>query len=970
VSLWSRIERRLQDLAGELLPDEFKNSLDTARAELDAGRAARAADILATLCATRPEHAGAQYLHGAALLDLGRADEAAEAFERAIERAADLPEGYLGRGETWLRRGHPGEAIADFRRAQSRAGGDRTILAAAYRGMGMGHRLTGDLDKAIRELRKAVAESPSDAPALAALGDALCADPDGSRAEARRHLRRAADSADAPVLTWLALGWLDLAEGDPVAARAWYERAAAAANARQTPPEPPDSASSLADALAGLGDCELALGDAGAAADRYREALSAAGGKRADLEARLGDALSAAGDSTAALASFRAALEHGAGRAVERRALDAALAAGDMAAAVPLASRILVDDPGDPRALLAQGRAQLVGGDRGGAQATFLAALERDAGPETRLALAEIALAEGSTETAARAADWALGALRAAPRDPRARAALAEARRRELEIRDLATVNVGDPGALYELASELDRLCQRRPELAQLGSDAARAATDFDQPLLVTVMGEFSSGKSTFINAFIGEDVAPTGITPTTATINVVKYGRERGGRILYRDGRIESLAWSALFERLRALDPQQVRQVSLVEILLPLDALQRVNLIDTPGLNSILPEHEEVARGFISRADAVVWLFAAQQAGKATERSALAAVAREGVRMLGVLNKVDQITPREQKKIVSYVERELGGLVEAVVPLSARQALESRGADPGWQAMVAALEERFFTRAREIKRQMLARRLGGMLARASERVAGERSAAEELSAQRRRAADAARAARDLFFEQAVARERRRLGEGAALLYREAAREVLELVVPRRLPFGSHRASRADRDYLVSLLDGGFASLLEQSRRRVDSELREAGAGAIALAAADGERAGSDPATAEVVRTLSDSIEILDAQVYARTLAYLRGYLEGGYVDAFFRRDLPKLDLEEDAVYHALYRDSPDLDATVAVPLAGAGSTALARVAERLEHLAELAELGAFDLEVGPTRALDGLRQRLEALTR
>lgn len=969
MSFWSRIERRLQDLAGELIPDDFKNSLDAARAELDAGQAAAAAQRLAALSASRPDHAGAQYLHGAALLDLGRVDDAAAAFDRAIERAGDLPEGYLGRGETWLRRGETTEAIADFRRAQTRAGGDRAILAAAYRGMGMGHRLAGDVDKAIRELRKSVAESPSDPAALAALGDALCADPDGSRAEARRHLRRAADAPDPPVLTWLALGWLDLAEGDPVSARAWYERAAAAARTRGAPPVPPDTVSSLADALAGLGDADLALGDPSGAAASYREALAVAG-PRADLDARLGDALAGSGDRAAALASYRAALEHGGGQAVERRALDAALAADDLSAAVPLASRILADDPTDPRALIARGRALEAGRDPAGAQAAFAAALERDPGPEARLALAELALAESTSESAARAAEWALGALRAAPRDPRARAVLTEARGRELDVRSGSPADASDPGALYELASELDRLCQHRPEIAHLGGEAARAATDFDQPLLVTVMGEFSSGKSTFINAFIGEEVAPTGITPTTATINVVKYGRERGGRILYRDGRTESLAWSALFDRLRRLEPEAVRQVGLVEILLPLDALQRVVIIDTPGLNSILPEHEEVARGFISRADAVVWLFSAQQAGKATERAALAAVAAAGVRMLGVINKIDQIDARDASALVSHVERGLGGLVEAVVPLSARRALESGGTDPAWQALLAALEQRFFARAREIKRQMLARRLGGLLARAGERVAGEQAAAADLGAHRRRAADAARAARARFFDQSVPRERRQLGEGAALLYRSAAREVLELVVPRRLPFGSHRAARADRDYLVSLLDGGFAALLEQSRRRVDSELREAGAQVVALAHTGPERAGADPDTAEALRALSDSIEILDAQVYARTLAYLRGYLEGGYVDAFFRRDLPKLDLVEDAVYHALFRDSPDLDSATAVPLATAGSAALERLAERLDHMAELAELGAFDLEIGPARALAELAARLDALDR
>ncbi len=147
-----------------------------------------------------------------------------------------------------------------------------------------------------------------------------------------------------------------------------------------------------------------------------------------------------------------------------------------------------------------------------------------------------------------------------------------------------------------------------------------------------------------------------------------------------------------------------------------------------------------------------------------------------------------------------------------------------------------------------------------------------------------------------------------------------------------------------------------------------EADLRAAGAEAVALAHAAPERAGDDPDTAEALRALSDSIEILAAQVYVRTLAYLRGYLEGGYVDAFFRRDLPKLELGEDAVYHALFRDSPDLDAATAVPLAAAGSAALDRLAERFDHLADLAELVALDLEVGPARALAALADRLAAL--
>ncbi|HEY8144847.1 MAG TPA: dynamin family protein [Kofleriaceae bacterium] len=964
MSFWSRIERRLQDLAGDLLPDDFRAALDTARAQLEAGNAAEAARTLSALIEERPGHAGAHALLGAAQLELGEIDGAALCFERAAELADDMPEPMLGRGEVKLRLGQAADAVADFRKAQARAGGDRAVLAEAYRGMGIGHRLAGDLDKAIRELRKAVAEAPEDAPALAALGDALIASQDGSRGEARRHLRRADELPDPPILTWLALGRLDMIEGDAGAARQHFTRAAEAARARSgSIVRPPDDVAALADALAGQCDATGALGETDAALVSIEAALAEAP-DRPDLHARLGNVLAAAGRPDAALAAYQAALARGAGPAVLASALSAALAAGDLTSAVPLASRMLADDPGDPRALVARGRSLLHAGQHDQAEETLRTALERDSGPLASLALAELELARGADPS--RAATWALRALDASPKDEQARSALAAARARELGLdRAARPAAPGDSAALYELAGEVSGLLLSRPDLADLGGEAARAASDFDQPLLVTVMGEFSSGKSTFVNAFIGEDVAPTGVTPTTATINVVKYGRERSGRILYRDGRAESLTWAELFERLPRLDATTAAQVSVVEILLPLEALARVHLVDTPGLNSILPEHEQVARGFISRADAVVWLFAVQQAGKASEREALARLKDEGVRVLGVLNKVDQIDAKEKAALTRHVEKELGGLVEAVVPVSARRAVEKKGEDAAWKKLTAALEERFFSHARDIKWQVLARRLDRGVARACERVAVQTGDARERSERRRRAAEQTRAASARFLEQSVTRERRRLGEAAALLYRSAAREVLDLVVPRRLPFGSHRASRADRDYLVSLLDGGFAALLEQSRRRVDGELRAAGAEAIQLARPDG--AAADPALAEVERALSDSIHILDAQVYARTLAYLRGYLEGGTVDNFFRRDLPKLELDEDSVYHALYRDSPDLDATIAVPLAETGVAALDRVAERLAHLAERAQVRAFDLEVGLARALERLRGRLAA---
>ncbi|HGG58162.1 MAG TPA: hypothetical protein ENK31_10235, partial [Nannocystis exedens] len=68
-------------------------------------------------------------------------------------------------------------------------------------------------------------------------------------------------------------------------------------------------------------------------------------------------------------------------------------------------------------------------------------------------------------------------------------------------------------------------------------------------------MGEFSSGKSTFVNALLGEALAPMGVLPTTTTINVFRRGPSGGARIFYRDDRVATLARDDIHNFLHSLD-------------------------------------------------------------------------------------------------------------------------------------------------------------------------------------------------------------------------------------------------------------------------------------------------------------------------------------------------------------------------------------------------------------------------------
>jgi len=929
MSLWSRLERRLGDLAGELVLDEYRDQLNQARTLLTSGDFAGAIDSLEALLRAKPEHGQALILLGEARLATREPQAAHDAFERALKQRGGDPAALVGLGQALVALGSYEQAISVLGRAVSEAGGDRGILADAYRGLGLAWRRRGDLDKAIRELRKAVAEDGDDVDARAALGEALIAD-GGPYDEALRHLEKAGASA----LALYALGSLALLQGEPQLAAKHLADARAKAEGDPL----------LGDILLAQGDAALALKDAPTAQRAYFEALQLAP-KDARIHARIAASHRSVGNLDAALGSYERAL--GLGADALRDAVDTAIAANDQARMLAWSSDLLAKSPDDVRALVARGLA--MSGDAARALLE-LAAIKDDV--DAHLGLARLAM---SLADPAHAAEAALAALRVAPHDARARQLLTEARQREL--------GAPDTDDIAQLAHALERIVAQRRELGHFVGEIARAAANLDQPLLVTVMGEFSSGKSSFVNAFIGADVAPTGITPTTATINVVRYGRERGGRIVTADGTTLELAWEPLMAHLKALTPDAARAIDRVEILVPLPQLEKINIVDTPGLNSIQPEHEATARAFISRADAVVWMFTATQGGKASEKKALRTIHDEGKRVLGVLNKADTLSPDEVKEVVDFVGGELGELVETIVPVSARKA--SKSADDGnWPALLAALETRFFQQARQLKRDACARILRGVVTEAQKGIEERRAAASS-------AADAARACRDqllaaakTFASETVVLERKQISELTSTLYRRAAREVLDLVRPRRLPFSSHSATAADRDYLIALLSSGYESAIEAGRARIAADLATRGhlldATARRLAAVLRRDVVSD-----LQRTADDRIGLALSRVFDRTRAYLRGYIEGGFVEGFFRNDVPHLELAEDAVYRALVKSAPDVDREIGEALAKAGSEALGALAARVAYWGAVAEVQAFDLESGIGRALETIAARL-----
>ena len=965
--------------------------IERAEEFLDAGETQAAIEELRKALALRPDHARATYLLGVALARRGALEEAEGALATATQARPDLAEAQLALGEVRRRLGRVDGAAEAFRKALEAPSGDLGLRTDAHRGLGAAYLELGRADRAVRELRKATALAAGDLETEGLLGRAFAAR--GDLEAARQCLERVAGSPQPDPAGLLALGSVYRRLGRPVDAEMAYLRALQVAPPPHQQGHP--QAEAGAHARLGLAAARLDLGDATGALSQIAEVLASRPGL-AEAHVMRARALALAGDVGQALDAYDEALRltpfaarrslvpielarRGLAMGTDREvvldeALHAALRGDAIARAAGHAEELLTLRPEDVDALAARALALLAAGDRGAAEAVLGRSeiTERPSGTtvETLLAQARLHLAGRHPEAEATAAAAVLRrAVALAPGDPRPRARLAEIYRAGHE-----TV----PSDLYGLLRVAQRQLAATPELGDLAPEAARVLAIVDRPLQLTVMGEFNSGKSTFVNAFLGEEVAPMGIVPTTATINVLKYGTERGARVIYRDDQVEEVPWAEVAPLLRGLTAEQARRIRLVEVRYPLELLQRVNVVDTPGLNSILPEHEETAREFIAQADAVIWLFTVGQAGTASEREALVRVAAERKKLLGVLNKIDRANADERQELLRHLAENFGDLVEYVVPFSAREALLGRS-DAGRlersnrAELDRVLGERFFARAEAIKREAATHRMRALLSEAQARAEAAAGAGHQAEIEAAQAA--LRTAEDGFVRRFLVEERLRLRADLDELLGAGAREVLDFVRPRRWAFGSNQAQPADRDYLMALVEEKIGQLGEGSRSRVAAEV----AGALATAHAPILGPGHVHAHAHTP-TIAMSSEIpgseeellrqLDVEVYSRYRAFVRGYLRGGQLDDFFSRVLPRLEPTEAAVRRSLalgFLDAEMLEAELVQPLRQWSERCFAALRDRLGRMAQAEALRRFEIEERLVRPVTLLQKALAA---
>jgi small GTP-binding protein len=184
-------------------------------------------------------------------------------------------------------------------------------------------------------------------------------------------------------------------------------------------------------------------------------------------------------------------------------------------------------------------------------------------------------------------------------------------------------------------------------------SPLERSIEQLDELFLLVVVGEFNAGKSAFINALAGQRLMEEGVTPTTARVTPVRY--------------------------------------------------EDIQIVDTPGTNAVIREHEAITSDYVPRADLVLFVTSADRPFTETERAFLEQIRDWGKKIVIVINKVDILAGKKEiDDVVSYVAdnaRRLLGVTPEIFPVSAKAAFRAKTGEPQlWQGSGFEPLERYIT--------------------------------------------------------------------------------------------------------------------------------------------------------------------------------------------------------------------------------------------------------------------------------
>ena len=246
---------------------------------------------------------------------------------------------------------------------------------------------------------------------------------------------------------------------------------------------------------------------------------------------------------------------------------------------------------------------------------------------------------------------------------------------------------------LAELADQFDA--------EQVATDARSVAERVSEGrFYVACIGQFKRGKSSVLNALVGDSVLPTGVVPVTTVPTIVRYGSHAAARVRFEaaggwtDIPVKSVDEYVSEEK----NPENAKHVAALEIFVPSPLLATgMCFVDTPGLGSVFTGNTAATQAFIPHIDAALVVIGADPPLAGEELVLVEAVAQHVQDLIITVNKADRTTDAERAEAVAFARRQLEKRLpqHSVGPLfdvSAAEQLEHRGTGRDWEKLVASL--------------------------------------------------------------------------------------------------------------------------------------------------------------------------------------------------------------------------------------------------------------------------------------
>jgi len=213
-------------------------------------------------------------------------------------------------------------------------------------------------------------------------------------------------------------------------------------------------------------------------------------------------------------------------------------------------------------------------------------------------------------------------------------------------------------------------------------------------------VGQFKRGKSTLINALIGEGVLPVGVIPVTSVVTILSYGETPTATVRLANGQSQAIALESIADFVdERRNPQNTRGAVVVEVAFPSAILREgLCLVDTPGLGSVHAANTEATRAFVPRIDVALMVVGPDPPISGAELEMVKEASREAGELAIILNKADQVTPDHLQEVADFTRGTIASAihrrVEHFFTTSALERLTTEKATRDWGALETYLRQ------------------------------------------------------------------------------------------------------------------------------------------------------------------------------------------------------------------------------------------------------------------------------------